>query len=82
MMKKDIFDELKKHCSNNYIARKDLKKITGGLICGRTMEKLDHAGKGIKNREIIGTRTVYHIDDLITWLKANVEFVNFEEGEK
>lgn len=81
MIKEDIFDELKKYWSNDYVTRKDLKKITGGLLCGRTMEKLDHAEKGIRARVIVAGRTVYHIDDLIAWLKANVRFVNFEGKE-
>ena len=81
MMKEDIFDEFKKYWPNDYVTRKDLKKLTGGLLCGRTMEKLDHTKKGIRARAIIAGRTVYHIDELITWLKANVEFINFEEKE-
>lgn len=78
-MNRDIFDELKEYCPSGYVTRKELKKLTGGLMCGRTMAILDQTGKGIKNREIIGRKTVYHIDDVIDWLKNNVKFVNFEE---
>ena len=78
-MKEHIFDELKKYCPHGYVTRNDLKKITGGLICGRTMALLDQSGNGVKNRQIIGRKVVYLIDDLIDWLKNNVEFVNFDE---
>lgn len=78
-MNKDIFDELKKYCSHGYVTRKELKKLTGGLICGRTMAILDQTGKGIENREKIGKRTIYYIDDVINWLKKNTELIGFEE---
>lgn len=78
-MNKDIFDELRKYCPQGYITRKELKKITGGLICGNTMAKLDQAGKGIEKRQVIGNKTVYFIDDLIDWLKNNTEFVDADD---
>ena len=80
-MNKDIFDELKEYYPFGYVTRKELKKLTGGLICGRTMAILDQTGKGIENRKKIGNRTIYHIDDVINWLKNNAKFVNFEEGD-
>lgn len=78
-MKEDIFDELKAYCPRGYVTRDELKKITGGLICGRTMAVLDQTGKGVKNRQVIGRKAVYFIDDLIDWLKNNTELVNFED---
>lgn len=78
-MKKDIFDELKEYCPRGYVTRDELKRITGGLICGRTMAVLDQKGKGIKNRQIIGRKVVYFIDDLIEWLKNNTMFENFDD---
>ena len=78
-MNKNIFDELKQYCPRGYVTREELKKITGGLICGRTMAVLDQTGKGIKNRKIIGRKVVYFIDDLIDWLKNNTTFENFDD---
>ncbi len=77
-MNEDIFEKLKEHYPVTWVTRGELKKITGGLICGRTMEKLDHQGRGIKNRPIIGNRVVYHIDDLVEWLKNNAEIIDSE----
>lgn len=78
-MKENIFDELKDYCPRGYITRSELKKITGGLICGRTMALLDQSGNGVRERQIIGRKVVYLIDDLIDWLKNNVELVNFDD---
>ena len=77
-MKEDIFDGLREYCPRGYIKRDELKKLTGGLICGRTMAVLDHNGKGIENRKTIARHTVYFIDDLITWFKNNTELINFD----
>ena len=77
-MKEDIFDGLREYCYRGYVRRDELKKITGGLVCGHTMAVLDYAGKGIENRRIIGNKVVYFIDDLISWLKNNTELINFD----
>ncbi len=47
-MKEDIFDELKKYCPRGYVTRDKLKRITGGLICGRTMANLIRQVKAYK----------------------------------
>ena len=78
-MNKDVFDELRQYCPRGYVTRAELRKITGGLICGRTMAILDQSGKGIEKRQIIGRKVVYFIDDLIEWLKNNTEFENFDK---
>ena len=77
-MREDIFDELKRYCPRGYVTRDELKRITGGLICGRTMAILDQTGRGVRNRQIIGRKTVYFIEDLIEWLKNNTELINFD----
>ncbi len=77
-MKENIFDDLREYCPREYITRKELKRITGGLICGNTMAQFDRLGKGIQNRKIIGCKTVYFVDDLIEWLKRNTELINFD----
>lgn len=78
-MKNNIFEGLREYCQNEYVTRKDLKKITGGLICGKTIALLDQKGKGIQNRQILGKQVIYKIDDLINWLKNNTTLVNFED---
>lgn len=81
-MNEDIFEKLKEHYPDTWVTRKELKKITGGLICGGTMGRLDHEGKGVKNRTVISGRTVYHINDLVEWLKNNVEIVDSKNLEE
>ena len=77
-MKESIFEGLREYCPRGYVKRDELKKLTGGLICGRTMAALDHAGKGVENRKIVGRCAVYLIDDFIAWLDANTELINFD----
>lgn len=79
MMKKSIFDELKQYCPRGYATRDELKKLTGGLICGRTMAILDQHGRGVSNRKVIGRKTVYFIDDFINWLNSSTELINFDD---
>jgi phage terminase Nu1 subunit (DNA packaging protein) len=65
------FKKLKNYCRNEYVTRSQLNDLTGGIVTGSTMTKLDSIGVGIKNRKIIGGKTVYHIDDIIQWLEEN-----------
>ena len=76
-MKDEIFERLRATCPKGYITRSEIKKITGGFLTGSTMSQLDFHGIGIKNRQQIGTKVVYNIDDFIEWLKNNTELINF-----
>lgn len=75
---KTIFDDLKKYCPSGFVTRKELQKLTGGLIHAKTIANLDSQGVGIKNKSVIGTKVIYEIDDVITWLKENTELINFD----
>ena len=75
---KSIFDELKNYCPSGFVCRKDIYKLTGGLIHSGTMANLDSRGIGIKNKTIIGKKVVYQINDVIEWLNANAKLRGFE----
>ena len=73
-----IFSELKKDWNRDFVFRKEIGKLTGGLISPATMANLDSSGKGIKN-EKIGNKVIYNINDVITWLEENTVLHNFEK---
>lgn len=73
-----IFEELKKYNNGDLIAQRHLKKITGGILCGATMRRLNWMGRGLQNKKIIiSNRIYYNINDLIEWLELNAELINF-----
>lgn len=63
---------------HGFVARQDIKKITGGTITAGTLAHLDSKGIGIKHT-LVGGRIMYHIEDVIEWLKNNTILVNFDE---
>lgn len=75
---KNIFSELKDYCPNGFVCRKDIYKLTGGLIHSGTIANLDSKGTGIKNKTIIGRKVVYQIDDVIKWLNSSTKLQGFE----
>ncbi len=79
-IKHALFERLKEYCPKEYLTRKEIQEITGGSIKSSTLRQLDYEGRGIANRKVIGSITVYDIDDIIAWLEENTELVNFEEG--
>jgi hypothetical protein len=70
-----MFEKLKNKCKKDYVSRKELWDLTGGIIKGTTMTRLDSLNLGIDERHVIGGKTVYPIDALIKWLKNNTKRV-------
>jgi hypothetical protein len=67
----DAFDKLKETCKKQYVSRKELWDLTGGIINPRTIEKLDNKGEGIPNSIRIANKRMYPIDSVVEWLRTN-----------
>ena len=52
----NVFEKLRDYCPNGFVYRKDIYKLTGGLISSKTMANLDSRGLGIKTRVKIGKK--------------------------
>ena len=74
-----IFEELRNYCPSGFVARKDIYKLTGGLINPGTIANLDSKGIGIPNKSKIGKQVVYQIDDVISWLDKNTKILVSEK---
>ena len=70
-----VFNELKEKCKSEYVNRKQLWDLTGGIIHPRTVANLDSKGKGIKNAIIVGHKKLYPIDGVIEWLETNSKVI-------
>jgi hypothetical protein len=70
-----MFEKLKNKCQKDYVSRKELWDLTGGIIKGSTMTHLDSFKLGIDERYVIGGKTVYPIEALIKWLENNTKHV-------
>ncbi|GHU18134.1 hypothetical protein FACS189472_06020 [Alphaproteobacteria bacterium] len=70
-----VFDRLKDKCKKQYVTRKELWNLTGGIIHPKTIAKLDCQGKGIKNAIMLGHKTVYPIDSIIEWLSSHSRLI-------
>ncbi|MDR2794472.1 MAG: hypothetical protein LBB12_01700 [Holosporaceae bacterium] len=66
----DAFDKLRETCKKQYISRKDLWNLTGGIIHPRTMAIFDQKGIGISNSIMIAHKRMYPIDSVIEWLRT------------
>jgi len=70
-----IFNELKEVHKSEYVSRKQLWDLTGGIIHPQNIANLDCKGRGIKNAIIIGHKKLYPIDSVIEWLEENSKLI-------
>lgn len=52
------------------IARVEVQKLLGGVICSKTLANADSLGTGPKGRIKIGRRVAYDTQELLTWLES------------
>ncbi|MDR2067498.1 MAG: hypothetical protein LBP41_00730 [Holosporaceae bacterium] len=71
----DAFDKLKETCKKQYVSRKDLWNLTGGILHPRNMAKLDNNGIGIPNSVIIAHKRMYPVDSVIEWLRTKSRLI-------
>ena len=61
---------LAKNWPSSIVARREIRKFTGGTISPGTMANLDSRGKGPEGRFRVGRNTAYPIESLIKWLES------------
>lgn len=66
-----MFEILKEYCPSGYATRKELEKITGGVINAGTIASLDSLGRGICETKRGTKQKQYKIEDVIDWLEKN-----------
>ena len=77
-MKENIFEELRKYCSKDFVFRSEINKLTGGILLPQTMACLDARGERV-SRKYMRRQVIYDINDVISWLKNNTTLINFDE---
>lgn len=55
------------------VQRKEIGRLTGGVINPRTMANLDCLGLGPKGRFIVARKICYPRESFLTWLEARVK---------
>ena len=69
---KAIISELEKSLPPVF-ARKEVGRLTGGLVAPHTLANADAKGEGPAGRLLIGRHTAYNRGDFLTWLKARIK---------
>lgn len=54
-------------------ARREVGRLTGGIIQPGTMANLDSIGQGVSDRFLVGRKICYNRDSFITWLLSKVK---------
>jgi hypothetical protein len=54
-------------------ARREVGRLTGGIIQPGTMANYDCIGDGISDRFLVGRKICYNRDSFITWLLSRVK---------
>lgn len=67
-----IIKELEKHLPPVF-ARKEVGKLTGGLVAPHTLANADSQGTGPAGRLQIGRHSAYNRADFIVWLRARIK---------
>lgn len=66
----DIFNHLEKKWGSTIVARSEVGKFSGGLLCAKTLANLDSLGEGPEGRFRIGRRVGYDVSALVEWMRA------------
>ena len=72
-MRSSVLERLKETWPSTVVVRSEVKRFSGGILSGRTMANLDSQGAGPPGRFKLGRKTVYPVDELITWMQSRVE---------
>lgn len=72
-----IFNRLKDYSRGEIVTRKEIERLTGGLLKTGTLAYFDSIGRGIKCSITIGNKKMYHIDAVIEWLEGNAVLAGF-----
>ena len=76
MEKGSVLKELEKQWGewpSPVVARSEVERFTGGLICRRTMANLDSEGKGPSEKVNLGRSVGYSKQSLISWLGKRLQ---------
>ncbi len=68
---KGIIAELEKSLPPVF-ARKEVGRLTGGLVAPHTLANADAKGEGPAGRILIGRHTAYNRDDFLAWLRVRI----------
>jgi len=61
-------------------ARKEVGKLTGGLVAPHTLANADAKGAGPAGRMWIGRHTAYSREDFLAWLRVRIRQVTKKEN--
>jgi len=63
-------------------ARREVKKLTGGLVCAGSLRNADSAGTGPAIRLQIGRHTAYERESFVQWLMDRARPQNNKNKQK
>ncbi|QJB55931.1 hypothetical protein [Pseudodesulfovibrio sp. zrk46] len=66
----DIFDCLEKSWGSPVVARSEVGKFSGGMLCPKTLANLDCLGEGPERRMRLGRKVGYEVRALVGWMRA------------
>lgn len=67
------FEKLAEKWPSDWVARKESKAFSGGLLNPKTLANHDSNGSGVEGRFRIGRQVVYPVNSLIDWMRARFE---------
>ncbi len=67
----EMLRQIAEEWPSSIIARKDVPKLTGGMISANTLRNRDSQGTGPEGKFQLGKQVGYPVDRLIDWLFNN-----------
>lgn len=71
------FSILAENWPSPFVARKEVGKLTGGVVNPKTLSNLDSQGMGPNGRFRMGHNVFYLVVELIRWMEKRSEVVIF-----
>lgn len=80
MSKTDIFQAMADRWPSAIVAQADVKKLTGGVIAGKTLANMKSKGEPVPESVRIGHRRAYVVDSLVDWLRQRTQTGGVHHG--
>ena len=69
----DIFINMAEKWPSNLVAAPEVKKFSGGIITGKTLQNLTSLGQPVPESLKVGSKRAYIATSLAEWLRARVQ---------
>ena len=69
MTQHDVFDQMAEKWSSPLVAAPEVKRFSGGILSGKTLQNLSSLGQSVPESLKVGNKRAYVAESLADWLR-------------